>query len=67
MRPSFDGYRVLVTNNGDGTYTTTMPDGSAVIRQYPASVAQSGSTTQNPLVWLGAGALALLVLPKLMR
>lgn len=59
---------VLVTNNGDGTYTTTMPDGSAVIRHYPAGAAQSGgSLAQNPMVWLGAGALALLVLPKLMR
>lgn len=57
----------LVTNNGDGTYTVTNADGSATIRQYPAGAPQSGDLMSNPLMWLGAGVVAMLVLPKLMR
>lgn len=57
----------LIVNNGDGTYTTTAPNGTQTRTQYPATIGAGSSLStmlQNPMVLAGVGLVAVLLLTQ---
>lgn len=52
----------VVTNNGDGTYTTINADGTTVMRVYPATISGAGVSMSTMLLLGGVGLAAYALL-----